>query len=88
MQVSAKFAGCCVCLFGGEGMFLTHIKSTSGTALFYAGGYGQIQRHEVPAGKVFAINNGLFFATSDKTQMSIGMVSHSSPLRLLQHCRP
>jgi len=70
--VSAKFAGCCMCCFGGEGFFLTTISSDSGTALFYAGGYGQIQRHEVPDKKKFFINTGLFFAASDKTMFSVG----------------
>jgi uncharacterized protein (TIGR00266 family) len=70
--VSGKFAGCCMCLFGGEGFFLTTIRAESGTALFYAGGYGQIQRHQVPEGRQFFVNTGLFFAASEQTKFAVG----------------
>jgi uncharacterized protein (TIGR00266 family) len=75
LRISAQFIGCLACCCSGEGTFLTHIRSEEGTgnALFFAGNYGQIQRHEVPDGKTFVVNTGLFFAASDKTQIEIGL---------------
>jgi uncharacterized protein (AIM24 family) len=72
--VSGKFPGCCMAIFGGEGFFMTTVRAAqgSGTALFYAGGYGQLQRHQIPAGSQFFVHTGLFFAASDKTQFAIG----------------
>jgi len=72
--VSGKFPGCCMSIFGGEGFFMTTVRAAqgSGTALFYAGGYGQLQRHQIPQGSQFFVHTGLFFAASDKTQFAIG----------------
>jgi uncharacterized protein (TIGR00266 family) len=71
--VSARWAGLATCLCGGEGMFLTKVYSNNGNGLFYAGGFGQLQRHEVPEGKTLYVNNGLFFAANDKTQIELGL---------------
>jgi len=75
LRISAQFAGCLAACCSGEGAFLTHIRAEEGkgNALFFAGNYGQIQRHEVPQGKTMVVNNGLFFAASDKTNISIGL---------------
>jgi uncharacterized protein (AIM24 family) len=71
--VSARWAGLAACLCGSEGWFMTKVYSNNGPGLFYAGGFGQLQRHEVPEGKTILINNGLFFAANDRTQFEIGL---------------
>lgn len=71
--VSARFGGCAVCLCSGEGPFLTHVSATEGKGVFFAGNYGAIQRHDIPAGKRFCVSTGLFFACSDKTAIQIGL---------------
>lgn len=71
--VSARWAGLAACLCGGEGWFLTKVFSNSGPGLFYAGGFGQLQRHEIPEGKTILINNGLFFAANDRTTFEVGL---------------
>jgi len=75
LKISAQFIGCLACLCAGEGAFLTHVSAEEGkgNALFFAGNYGQIQRHEVPEGKVMLCHTGLFFAASDKTAIDITM---------------
>jgi len=75
LQISSQFIGCMAMCCAQEGSFLTHITAEpgKGNALFFAGNYGQIQRHEVPAGKKFLVHAGLFFAASDKTPIDIGM---------------
>jgi len=54
-------------------MFLTKVYITEGNSgMFYAGGYGAITRHEIPAGKTLFLDRGLFFAANDKTEFSLG----------------
>jgi uncharacterized protein (TIGR00266 family) len=74
ITVSARFAGCFACLCSGEGPFLTKITCEEGLGMFYAGGYGAITRHDIPAGQQFFVDNGLFFASNDKTKINIGIV--------------
>jgi uncharacterized protein (TIGR00266 family) len=72
--VSAQFSGCPACMCAGEGPFLVHVSSMDGApAVFYAGDYGAIQRHDVPAGRNFFVKAGLFFATSDKVPIQISL---------------
>jgi len=74
--VSGRFSGCTVCLCGGEGAFLTHIHTRAEDekpALFYAGGYGQIQKQFVPEGKTLCVGKGLFFACTDDVKIEIGL---------------
>jgi len=71
--VSARWAGCSTCVCGGEGAFLTRVFSSGGNGLFYAGGFGQLQRHEIPEGKTLLINTGLFFAANENTGIEIGL---------------
>lgn len=73
--VSATFPGCATCCCAGEGLFLTHIGSSNGKGVFYAGDYGALQRHEVAAGKTFCVSIGRFFACSDKTEIHIGLAA-------------
>jgi uncharacterized protein (TIGR00266 family) len=71
INISAKFIGCCACLFAGEGPFLTHVYSKTGNGMFFAGGFGSIVRHDIPAGQIFYVDNGLFFAAHEKTKIRI-----------------
>jgi uncharacterized protein (TIGR00266 family) len=71
LTISAKFIGCCACLFSGEGPFLTHVHVKEGGGMFFAGGFGSIVRHDIPAGRVFFVDNGLFFAAHEKTKIKI-----------------
>jgi uncharacterized protein (AIM24 family) len=71
--VTARWSGCLTCLCGGEGAFMTKVYSSGGNGLFYAGGFGQLQRHEVPEGKTLLVNNGLFFAANEKTHIELGL---------------
>lgn len=79
-KVSARFAGCAMCCCGGEGAFLTHITSTDGKALFYAGSYGQIQRIEVPSGTTALVHTGMFFAAADNTNFEVGLPGNCKSL--------
>lgn len=74
IKVSGRFAGLCACLMTDEGPFLTKITSANGPGVFYAGGFGSIVRHDIPAGQVFFCDNGLFFAANDKTKIQVGLV--------------
>lgn len=74
VQISSRFSGCGVCCCGNEGMFLTHASSSDGnTGLIWAGDYGAIQRHDVPPGRTFIVDAGLFFACTEDVQISIGL---------------
>jgi len=74
IKVSARFAGCCAAAYSGEGMFLTKVtlQDGDGPGIFFAGGYGGIDRHEVKAGVQLLIDNGLFFAAGDKQKLRMG----------------
>jgi len=61
LHVTSQWAGCGACMFGGEGPFFTHVSCADGTGVFFAGGYGSIERNEVPAGKEFFVDTSLFF---------------------------
>lgn len=73
VKVSGRFAGCCACLLSDEGPFLTKVTSQQ-PGVFYAGGFGSIVRHDIPAGQVFYVDNGLFFAAHEKTKIQIGLI--------------
>lgn len=70
-KVSARFAGCCAAGLSGEGLFLTKVTTTDPYGILFAGGYGEIIRHDIPAGKTLWVDNGLFFAAHCKTKISI-----------------
>jgi len=42
-------------------------------AMFWAGGYGVLTRQEVKAGQQFFLDNGLFFAASEKIDIGLGL---------------
>jgi len=74
--VSSRFAGCGMMLCGGEGAFLTKVTTLEGQGMFFGGNYGSLERHEIPAGKVFFVDHGLFFAAHESTQISMGIVGN------------
>jgi len=74
--VDGRFSGCAMMCCGGEGTFLTHVHTRADderAALFYAGGYGQIQKQFVPEGKTMCVGHGLFFACTDDVKIEIGL---------------
>jgi len=71
IKISARFAGCCACLFSGEGPFLTRVTTKDPYGMFYAGGYGAVTRHDIPTGQMFLVDNGLFFAANDKQKIAV-----------------
>jgi len=72
--VSGQFAGCFACCCGGTSIFLVHITVKGDqNGMFYAGGYGAITRHDVPADKHLWMSRGHFFAASDKTSIDGGL---------------
>lgn len=73
--VGCRCAGLKACCCAGEGAFLTKITvgPESGNGVFYAGGMGAIQRHDVAAGQIFFIDTGLFFAAAEDIQIDVGL---------------
>jgi len=78
LVVSSRFAGCAAACCAGEGLFLTKVSilQGDGQGMFFAGNYGSIERHEIPAGKMFYIDHGLFFAAHEKIQINMGIVGN------------
>jgi uncharacterized protein (TIGR00266 family) len=70
IEVSSKWGGFKT-MFTSEGALLTHVKSTAGDGLFFAGCYGAIKKHEIAEGEEFTVDNGLFFATPEKTNFKM-----------------
>jgi len=71
LNISSRFIGLCACLFSGQGPFLTHVYSKQGNGMFFAGGFGSIVRHDIPAGQTFFVDHGLFFAAHEKTKIRV-----------------
>lgn len=72
LKVTVAFAGCAACCCGGEDPFFTWVGlrddpkyANQQQGIFWAGGYGGIVRHEIQAGEVCYLNQGLFFASND-----------------------
>jgi len=76
MAVSARFAGCGACCCGEVPPWLVkatvHADSKE-NGMFWAGGYGALTRHDIPAGKFLYIDNGLFFAANEKVSIDLGL---------------
>jgi len=74
IKVSARFAGCCASMYSGEGLFLTKVTllEGDGPGIFFAGGYGGIDRHDIEAGRQLLIDNGLFFAAGQHQKLRVG----------------
>jgi len=80
ISVSAKWKGCQTWCCSGEGGFLTWIyTSTGNTELFFAGGFGMINKLEVPEGKSLYVNTGLFFAAVDDTPINVSIPGSCCP---------
>jgi uncharacterized protein (TIGR00266 family) len=73
IEVSTKWGGFKT-MFTGEGALLTHVKSTGGPGLFFAGCYGALKKHEIPEGEEFAVDNGLFFACPEGTKFKMSKI--------------
>lgn len=72
--VSGQFGGCCACMFSGEGGMLTHVTTVSQEPnVFFAGGFGNIQKQKVPDGRTLAVNTGMFFAAPDQVPINVGL---------------
>lgn len=75
LRISGRFTGCCAGASSGEGLFLTKVTlndGVDGNGIFWAGGYGGIDRHDVAAGQTLFIDNGLFFAAGEKQKITVG----------------
>ncbi|MES1912216.1 MAG: hypothetical protein MHM6MM_004528 [Cercozoa sp. M6MM] len=76
--VTTKMSSCLSCLCSGEGLFLTHVKLAEEHAgqcgTFFGGGYGSLERHEVPEGSTFFVDTGLFFAGPDDTKIELAFL--------------
>lgn len=73
IRVGGKFPGLCACLFSGEsdgGLMMTRVTSEE-PALIFAGGFGDIIRHDLAEGQTLFVDNGLFFAARDTTKLKI-----------------
>jgi len=69
ISVSSSCGSCAgYCL--GEDLWMTKISCDEGLGMFFAGGYGQIIRQEVPEGQSLLVNNSLFFAAHQETAQS------------------
>lgn len=74
LEVSSKWGGL-KSIIGGEGGFLSHVSSPDGTpGVIFVGGYGYLKKHEIPAGKEFIVDTGIFFAAPEGTEFKIDKV--------------
>lgn len=71
VQVTSRFSGCMTCCCSGEGAFFSKVYVNEGTGLFFAGGYGEIVRHDLAPGKTMIVDGGLFFAAHCETNVGI-----------------
>jgi uncharacterized protein (TIGR00266 family) len=78
LRVSARWAGCKACCCGDVRPWLCKVtiedeKKEGKSGMFWAGGYGALTRHEVQAGQVFYLDNGLFFAANEKVNFELAL---------------
>jgi len=74
IDVSSKWGGF-RSILGGEGAFLTHLSSSDGNkGQVFLGGFGSLKKHEIPAGKEYVLDTGIFFATPDATNFRTSKV--------------
>jgi len=74
LKVNSRFTGCGACCCGREGAFLTRVSVLEGAGVFFGGQFGMLERNEVPAGKQFIVDAGMFFAAHELAELSIGIV--------------
>jgi uncharacterized protein (AIM24 family) len=73
--VSTRFSSCGVWCCGDEGAFLTKVTVRDNEmGVVLAGGYGMIERHDVPPGETLLVSRGLFFAAREDTAFEIGLI--------------
>jgi len=53
---------------------MTKISVEEGRGMFFAGNYGSLERHDIPEGKTFFVDTGLFFAAHENTDIRVGKV--------------
>jgi len=71
-EVTTTFTGCFAWCCGGEEAWLTKcVSKDSNEAVFYAGGYGAITKHEVPEGHTLSMSTGTFFATPEDVNFTL-----------------
>lgn len=72
LVVSGAWKGLQAFCCSGEGGLLTHVTCTDDNPnLFYGGGFGAIQGHQVSQGKTLLVNTGLFFASTDDIPINV-----------------
>jgi len=74
--VAARFAGCAACCCGDVKPWLvkcTVDEKSKENAMFWAGGYGVLTRHEILPGQNFFLDNGLFFAANETVNIGLGL---------------
>jgi uncharacterized protein (TIGR00266 family) len=76
VEVSARFAGCLTTLCTTEGPFFTKVSTKAPLGVFWAGGYGEIIRHEIPDGKSMIVDGGLFFAAAADTNCEVTLLGN------------
>ena len=75
LSVASRFSGCCACAFADESIFLTSVKVKNGeTGVVLAGGYGMIERQEVPENEELLVSRGLFFAAREDASFDVGLI--------------
>jgi len=78
LVVTARFAGCQAWCCGDTKPWLCKVTlreddKESRPGMFWAGGYGALTRHDVPAGKSLFLDNGLFFAANERVDIGLGL---------------
>lgn len=73
--ISSRFSGCCACYCGDEAPFITKATVKTGDmGILLAGGYGMVERHDVPQGQTLLVSRGLFFAAREDSSFDMGLV--------------
>lgn len=73
VRLSSKWKGCAAFHCSGEGGMLTYVTSGDGNnCVFFAGGFGAIQAHDLKEGQSIKVNTGLFFAGYDDVPINVG----------------
>lgn len=75
LTIDARWSGCRACLpcCGNESAFLTRITVEEGAGVFYAGGYGALNRTEIEEGKRLLMDGGTFFAANQHARFTVAM---------------
>lgn len=81
LAVSTRFSGCCACDCADEAPFLTKVTVDDGDmGIVIGGGYGMIERHDIPPGESLYVSRGLFFAAREDISFEVGLVGGLSNL--------